>query len=153
MVRWINQGDIFALDGVNNFAHGCNCSGAMGKGIAIQFRERWPEMYQQYRLLCAKGQFRPGDVFPYAFSTGYVFNLATQASWRSRATLPAIAASVNSMLEFATKHELSTIALPRIGAGLGGLVWEDVKVVIERSASVFPNSDLVVVENYSPHSL
>ena len=43
MVIYIKEGDIFALDGVNSYAHGCNCAGAMGKGIALQFRNRFPD--------------------------------------------------------------------------------------------------------------
>ena len=56
-------GDIFATLGVSAFAHGCNCAGAMGKGIAVSFRERWPKMYEEYRRRCKAGEFKLGDVF------------------------------------------------------------------------------------------
>lgn len=47
MIRYIKNGNIFTLDGINCYAHGCNCAGAMGKGIALQFRSKYPEMYKQ----------------------------------------------------------------------------------------------------------
>ena len=56
MVHFIKEGDIFSLKGVSSYAHGCNCAGAMGKGIALQFRNRYPAMYKEYKLLCQCGQ-------------------------------------------------------------------------------------------------
>ena len=47
MVNFIKQGDIFNLNGVRSYAHDCNCAGAMGKGIALQFRERYLKMYAE----------------------------------------------------------------------------------------------------------
>ena len=60
MVRYIEKGDIFRLEGVTSYAHGCNCAGAMGKGIAVSFKQRLPEMYAEYKELCRNGQFKPG---------------------------------------------------------------------------------------------
>lgn len=78
MVCFIKEGDIFALNEVSSFAHGCNCAGAMGKGIVLQFKGRFPEMYKEYKMLCQCGQFNPCDVFDYNYGEGYVYNLATQ---------------------------------------------------------------------------
>ena len=49
MVYYIQEGDIFRISQVCNFAHGCNCAGVMGKGIALQFKKRFPQMYEQYK--------------------------------------------------------------------------------------------------------
>ena len=87
MVNYIKQGDIFQLEGIHSFAHGCNCAGAMGKGIAVQFKLKFPKMYEEYRILCKNGQFLPGDVYTYQHEKGVVFNLGTQKSWRTQATL------------------------------------------------------------------
>ena len=59
MIKFIPQGDIFLLENVSSYAHGCNCAGAMGKGIAIQFRNKFPAMYAEYKLLCKNGQYIP----------------------------------------------------------------------------------------------
>lgn len=49
MIKFIAYGDIFSISGISCYAHGCNCAGAMGKGIALQFKKRFPQMYLQYR--------------------------------------------------------------------------------------------------------
>jgi O-acetyl-ADP-ribose deacetylase (regulator of RNase III) len=85
MITYIECGDIFKLPGITNYTHGCNCSGAMGKGIALQFRTKFPEMYREYKQLCGEGKFKLGDVFKYKYRDGYIFNLGTQKSWRTKA--------------------------------------------------------------------
>ena len=57
------KGDLFAHKGLDALAHGCNCAGAMGKGIAVHFRERFPNMYGEYKQRCADGRFTLGAVF------------------------------------------------------------------------------------------
>jgi len=90
-------GDLFVNRfGAQALAQGVNCRGSMGAGIAVGFRERYPEMYAEYRRRC-KAQPRelnPGDVFFWRPADGAqpsVFNLATQEDyWRSRATYAAV---------------------------------------------------------------
>lgn len=148
MVTYIPKGDIFKIPGVGSYAHGCNCAGAMGAGIAVQFRHKYPEMYRQYKAACADGSFKPGDVFDYDYGGAHVYNLGTQITWRTRATLENIEASVGRMLDLAARDGVDRIAMPAIGAGLGGLEWEDVKAVIDRVSTRRPDVELVVVEAY-----
>jgi len=148
MVKYIQFGNIFKLEGVNNFAHGCNCAGAMGKGIAVQFKTQYPKMYSEYKRLCKEGKFNLGEVFEYNFGNGYVFNLGTQKTWRTKANIDAIEQALKKMLLIASQKKLTKIALPKIGAGLGGLNWEDVKNIIEKVSVDFPDIELFVIENY-----
>lgn len=150
MLNIIAFGDIFDIESVANYAHGCNCAGAMGKGIALQFRDKFPDMYKQYKLLCKNNKFRPGDVFDYDYGKGHIYNLATQISWRSKAKIEYIQNSVSRMFELAMADGVDRIAMPAIGAGLGGLVWNDVKDVIKDISDKYPMIDLYVVEQYSP---
>lgn len=149
MIKYIKNGNIFTLDGINSYAHGCNCAGAMGKGIALQFRSKYPEMYKQYKKLCIDGQFILGDVFEYVSGNERIYNLGTQKTWRTHADLAAIKTAIGKMLTLASKSNVKSIALPKIGAGLGGLNWDSVKSAIEEVASSFPDIELVIVENYS----
>lgn len=55
MVRYVNEGNIFTIDGIKCYAHGCNCAGAMGKGIALQFKLKYPQMYRLYKKKCMAG--------------------------------------------------------------------------------------------------
>lgn len=148
MIKYIESGDIFALPGVRCYAHGCNCAGAMGKGIALQFRHKYPEMYLEYKKRCKNGMFQLGDIFEYQQGDEHIYNLGTQKDWKTRATLDAIRESVWKMLESATKQCITVIAIPKIGAGLGGLIWKDVKQMLEEVILNFPNVTVIVVENY-----
>lgn len=135
------------------FAHGCNCQGAMGAGIAVGFRERYPEMYTQYRAMCKAEprQFNLGDAWLWKQpNKPAVFNLGTQEHyWRSRATYEAIDASLRSMREQADAEGITRIAMPRIGAGHGGLSWKKVRVIIEQVFADWPGI-LIVYEEYAP---
>lgn len=148
MIQYIERGDIFNIEGVNNYAHGCNCAGAMGKGIALQFKNKYPKMYSEYRALCKDGLFNPGDVFDYNYGNGHIYNLGTQESWKTKARLEHIENSVGRMLELAASENVTRIALPAIGAGLGGLNWNDVKEILNRISVNYPKIELYVVEAY-----
>lgn len=148
MITFIEKGDIFRIPGVNSYAHGCNCAGAMGKGIALQFRDKYPRMYHEYHALCSEGLYKPGDVFDYCYGDGHIYNLGTQLTWRTKARLEYIEQSVEEMLRLAARDKVDKIALPAIGAGLGGLQWNDVKEVLAAVSSRHPAVDLYVVETY-----
>jgi len=154
MIKYISRGDIFRILGVTSYAHGCNCAGAMGKGIALQFKRKFHKMFNQYHALCVSGNFKPGDIFPYEYSSGsFIYNLATQKHYAIRgqlAKLEHIRKSVDKMLMHASAHRVTDIAMPKIGAGLGGLDWSDVQDVLEDVASDYPEVTLHVVEEYSP---
>ena len=153
MIKYIEKGDIFSISGVSSYAHGCNCAGAMGKGIALQFRSTYPEMYSEYKTMCEEGIYKPGDVFDYNYGDGHIYNLATQASWRTKAKIKYIEQSVKTMLELAVRDNVTKIAIPAIGAGLGGLKWKDVKDVLNRVSADYPAIELYVVEAYHPSDL
>jgi O-acetyl-ADP-ribose deacetylase (regulator of RNase III) len=143
-------GDVFEL-GLPAVGHGCNCAGAMGAGIAKEFKRRYPEMYREYRKRCQGGQFRLGDIFVWQTDGLVIYNLAIQPVPRPSATLDAIDSSARAALADAEQRELPRLGLPRIGAGLGGLAWPDVAVVLEAAAADC-SVDLVVVSLPSQES-
>ena len=144
-----SRGDLFSTPGLEALGHGCNCAGSMGKGIALAFRERWPEMYAAYKVRCREGHFGLGDVFLWEQDGVCVFNLGTQKSWRSRAELSAIRSAVAEMLRLAEARGLAEIGLPRIGAGFGGLDWVEVRPLLEELAAESPVR-LLVCEEHVP---
>ena len=78
-------GDLFSQANLDALAHGCNCAGAMGKGIAVEFRKRFPKMYAEYKKRCRDETFSLGDIFCWHDEAVTVFNLGTQRSWRAKA--------------------------------------------------------------------
>ena len=128
-------GDLFADKELPSLAHGCNCAGSMGRGIAVEFRRRWPAMYDAYRKECNEGRFRPGDVFAWSAGDKTIFNLATQPVPRPSARLEYIDLSLRKAVRIAESRSIAVIGMPRIGAGYGGLEWPNVRDIIEAIAT------------------
>lgn len=143
------KGNLFGAHELDALAHGCNCAGAMGKGIAVEFRRRFPEMYEEYRSLCHARRFNLGDVFTWSSEDLVVFNLATQKTWRTGASLDAVRRSLEAMARIAEERGLRRVGLPRIAAGLGGLDWSEVRAELIAVAAGTPVM-LVVFEEYLP---
>ncbi|MCH8518065.1 MAG: macro domain-containing protein [Cyclobacteriaceae bacterium] len=152
------KGDLLAsryhLDAIG---HGCNCQGVMGSGIAKNIKALYPEMFHSYRGRCQKGMFRPGDFFIYRTDTHgpkWVLNLATQDRYGGggpHASTDFIRQSLTgalSALQHVKKAESVKVGLPAIGAGLGGLSWEDTEPIYTEIAEMFPEVTLVVFRDY-----
>jgi O-acetyl-ADP-ribose deacetylase (regulator of RNase III) len=132
------------------FAHGCNCAGSMGAGIAVGFKERYPAMYEEFRRKCkAKPpEFGLGDVFLWRDeSLPSVFNLGTQPRPGRGATYPIVEAALKALRTAADEAGICSIAMPRIAAGYGGLSWKKVRAIIETTFADWPGT-LFVYEEY-----
>jgi O-acetyl-ADP-ribose deacetylase (regulator of RNase III) len=132
------EGDLFDL-GLPALAHGCNCAGSMSGGIAIAFRAKSEQMYDEYRRLCDNGEFRLGGFLRWTLDDGtVVYNLATQQRPGRDARLEAIETSVRAMLADAEQRGIPEVGVPHLGAGIGGLPWPDVRRVLEEVGSESP---------------
>ncbi len=132
-------GDLFTYPGLDAIGHGVNCQGVMGAGIARAFRALDENMYRQYRDLCSRSVLRVGDMHPWRLADGrWVYNLASQFRTGRDARLSAIETALDRALEHATDHQLTSLGLPRIGCGIGGLTWAEVSAVIETVAARHP---------------
>lgn len=136
------KGDIFKLwdkGSVMAIAHGVNSRGAMGAGVAREVRKRFPGLYLQYMELC-----HGPDEFPDCFAWNdpntdmWVYNLHTQREPGPNATEALIRKAVKSMDQHARKHGVTTVAMPWIGSGIGGLDWADVLVVLVQELDPSP---------------
>ena len=128
-------GDLFAQTDLAAIGQGVNVAGVMGSGIAPVFKRYWPAMYAEYRALCHSGELMLGGVHAWQAESGvWIYNLASQRATGADARLDAIATSLTTALAHATVHDVPSIGLPRIGAGIGGLAWPDVRTVIEQVA-------------------
>jgi len=124
------KGDLFATDGPRAYAHGCNCAGTMDSGVSVAFKKRWPRMFEEYHQRCADQRFRLGDVFVWSEDEQIVYNLAIQENWKKRPKLAALKRSLSKAIELAALAGVERLALPRIGAGVGGLDWPRVKKLL-----------------------
>ena len=145
------SGDLFDQN-VQAIAHGVNCIGVMGAGIAIQFRKLSEDMYQQYRLKCERRELFPGEFFRYDIDGGFgwgapltVYNLATQQRPGANAKYEYIEQSIDKMFKNADYHNIKSIGLPQIGCGIGGLWWPNVRKTIENLYDPNYGFDLLLV--------
>ena len=141
------KGDMFETPGLKAVAHGCNTSGTMGRGVAKEVRARYPKLYDAYKQRCDDKLFNLGDVFPWVEGGFTVYNLGTQKSWRHKAKLDAIETALKGMVAHAEKAGTTKIGLPRIGAGLGGLPWSEVRDLMVQVGGT-TKIELVVFEEF-----
>lgn len=127
-----------------------NCVGFMGKGIALQFKKAFPENFKAYAAECRKGKVVPGKVF--LFSTGkfvpplYIVNFPTKNHWRENSKLEYISSGLEDLVKTLKDLDVSSIAVPPLGCGLGGLKWGMVRPLIERAFSELPDLDVYLFE-------
>ncbi|HEY1187501.1 MAG TPA: macro domain-containing protein [Gemmata sp.] len=144
-------GDLFVNRvGAEAFAHGCNCAGSMGAGIAVGFKERYPAMFEEFRRRCKAEppEFALGGVFLWREAgLPAVFNLGTQPRPGRGATYPVVGAALKALRVAADEAGVTSIAMPRIAAGYGGLSWKKVRAVIESAFADWPGV-LYVYEEY-----
>lgn len=149
-------GDLFATDGLEAYAHGVNLSGVMGAGIAAQMKKEFPSMHHVYLEECHRGLHSLGSVMrwdhmPYRVRPAnpkYIFNCFTQNKPGPNADLTAVGNSLYEVMRQCQHLEVPYLGIPMIGAGIGGLPPEDVLEVFHYVSSKWPETDIIVFENY-----
>jgi O-acetyl-ADP-ribose deacetylase (regulator of RNase III) len=122
------EGDLFLQTDLDALAHGVNCRGVMGAGIAVGFKVLDRPMFEAYREICYAGELRPGNIFPWKTDSGIVvYNIASQDKPGREARYFALTLGLQRAVEHAEKVGVRSIGMPRIGCGIGGLEWEKVK--------------------------
>lgn len=112
-----------------------NCVGVMGRGVALQFKNAYPENYQAYVVACGKGEVQPGRMFVYetgkSTNPRYIINFPTKRHWKAKSRMEDIEAGLGALVQELQERDIRSIAIPPLGSGLGGLVWETVRTQIE----------------------
>ena len=128
-----------------------NTVGVMGKGIALQFRQAYPEMYRAYEKACKDGDVRLGEV--QAFDLGglaggprWVINFPTKGHWRAGSRLVDIETGLADLVAKIHKLHFRSIALPPLGCGNGGLDWKVVRPLIEKAFADLPDVKVLLFE-------
>lgn len=120
------EGDLLAAP-VEALVNAVNTQGVMGKGIALAFKNRFPEMFEDYRQACASGRVTPGCM--HVFDCGidarpqFLINFPTKRNWRDPSQLEDIEAGLRALVGEIRQRKIRSIALPALGCGLGGLDW------------------------------
>ena len=127
-----------------------NCVGVMGRGIALQFKNKYPDNFKAYELACKRGEVIPGKMFVFELNQlvnpKYIINFPTKRHWRGVSRIEDIEAGLVDLVDVITQRQISSIALPPLGAGLGGLDWTVVREKIEFSLCRLSEVDIEVFE-------
>jgi O-acetyl-ADP-ribose deacetylase (regulator of RNase III) len=152
-------GDLFEAD-VEAFVNSVNCAGVMGRGLARQFKERFPENLRAYKDACRADDLAPGRVLVHdrgglfydpqeSDGPRYILNVATIDHWKDRARLADVQEGIRSAAREVEQRGIRSVAIPAIGCGYGGLAWADVEGAIREAFGslgdcrtvLFPPSD------------
>ena len=124
-----------------------NAAGVMGAGLALAFKERFPNNFFAYRTACELGRVRVGTVHiaDLGDALPVIINFPTKHHWRDEGSdLSSIRTGLDSLVAEVKKRNLRSVAIPALGCGLGGLEWGNVLPLIERAAGDLPDVRVIV---------
>lgn len=130
----LSNGNLLAAE-VDALVNTVNTVGVMGKGIALQFKQAFPENYKAYKAACDRGAVQPGRMF--VWDSGrlgdqrYIINFPTKRHWKGKSKLADIDSGLVDLVRVIAELEIKSIAMPALGCGNGGLDWSVVYPRIE----------------------
>lgn len=143
----IVKGSIFDSS-LQTITNPINCVGVMGKGLALQFKKQYPEMYQDYTSRCKNKEVVVGEpyVFKYNLNHKNILLFPTKKHWIENSRIEYITSGLDYFLKRYKKWGITSIAFPALGCGNGGLYWYDVESIM---TSYLDKID-IPVEIYEP---
>ena len=131
-IRYAPRTDLFK-SGADILVNPVNTVGVLGAGLARAFRSRWPKYAAAYYTLCARGELPAGGAALYHTAhppPAIIASAATKAHWRNPSTLGLVEGAAEALADLVSPLDAQSIAVPKLGCGLGGLDWRDVHAVI-----------------------
>lgn len=124
-----------------------NCEGYMGKGIAYQFKQYFPEMNDEYVKQCKSNKLAPGILFCYKTKDKIIINFPTKDKWREKSKKEYIIAGLNELVKVIEQYNIKSIAIPPLGSGNGGLIWSEVKqIILDKLSVVSEDVEILIYE-------
>jgi O-acetyl-ADP-ribose deacetylase (regulator of RNase III) len=143
-------GDLFQSPAAA-WVNAVNCVGVMGKGVALEFKQRFPAMFDDYRARCDAGQVRLGEPYLYRdASSRMVINFPTKGHWRSPSMLADIECGLDYFAAHVEEWGLTSVAMPLLGCGNGGLGLAEVAPLIWHKLHALPIDVELYVPNGTP---
>jgi O-acetyl-ADP-ribose deacetylase (regulator of RNase III) len=142
-------GDILRED-AEALVNTVNCVGIMGRGIALQFKNDFPENFKAYEAACEREEVQPGKMFVFETRTltnpKFIINFPTKRHWRGKSRMEDIDSGLKALVEEIRVRGIRSIAIPPLGSGLGGLNWYDVRPRIVEALRDLNNLRVIVFE-------
>ncbi len=149
----LTSGDILKDDS-DAIVNTVNCVGIMGRGIALQFKNAWPENFKAYKAACDREEVQPGRMFIYdteqLAAPRYIVNFPTKRHWKGKSRMQDIDAGLEALVRDVARLGIRSIAIPPLGSGLGGLEWDEVRPRIEAAMQALPDVRVRIYEPRAP---
>lgn len=138
-----------------------NTVGVMGKGVALEFKRLFPDMYKQYRVLCEQGSFDIGMLWLYKSPNKWVLNFPTKKHWRNPSKIEYIEAGLKKFVDTYAEMGIHSIAFPPLGCGNGQLDFKNqVQPLMNEylrnlpiDVFIYPEKDSPFVEHLSQNEM
>ena len=148
MIRF-TQGNLFEAD-VEGLVNTVNTVGVMGKGIALMFKERFPENFKAYEAAAKRGEIHIGRMFvtasPQLSGPRWIINFPTKKDWRHPSRLEWVADGLINLRTMIAEKAIRSIAVPPLGSGNGGLDWNTIRPLIVKELGELKDVEVVVYE-------
>lgn len=144
MIKYV-KGDLFSTP-AQVLVNTVNLDGVMGKGIALQFKRLYPDMFVKYQEYCEKGCLDIGKLWLYKTNHKWILNFPTKIHWRNPSKLEYIIKGLDKFIETYQEKGITSIAFPKLGCGNGGLDWNEVKKIMNEKLKNIP-IDIYIYED------
>ncbi|KAA6316743.1 hypothetical protein EZS27_032991 [termite gut metagenome] len=128
------QGNLFNSE-YQTLVNTVNCVGVMGKGIALEFKKQYPDMFETYKTYCYENLITIGVLYLHRRPNKWVLNFPTKVHWRNPSKLEYIENGLQKVLEKYKEYGMTSIAFPLLGCSNGGLNREDVSPLMNEYLS------------------
>lgn len=150
MATKLTTGDLLKQDDVDAIVNTVNCVGVMGKGIALQFKNKWPANYREYASVCKAGEVRPGKMVVHdsggLAKPNFIINFPTKDHWREKSKLSYVVDGLVDLIATVRRLRIRSLAIPPLGCGNGGLDWGQVRPLIEKAFEQLPDVEVRLFE-------
>ncbi len=130
---------IFEIYDANVLINTVNCVGVMGKGLALEFKHRFPENYKVYKKHCRKESIKIGVIFNHVENDIIIMNFPTKIHWKNNSEYEWIEKGLKtlraSLITLSKTNPDFIVAIPKLGCNNGGLQWNVVKKLIQSALS------------------
>lgn len=123
-----------------------NCVGAMGKGIALDFKLRYPEMFKEYQQICFRHMLHPGQILPYTKSKPIILNFAIKDEWKDPSRVEWIEETLQKFVSNYKSMGITSVAFPWMGAMNGGIPLDVIKSLTRKYLSNLEDIDVEVYD-------
>lgn len=146
MIEYI-EGDIFESP-AQVIVNTVNTVGVMGKGLALSFKQRYPAMFERYKITCEKHMLTVGKLMLFYEPDHWILLFPTKENWRNPSKLEYIEKGLMKFVQTYAEKNITSIAFPRLGCGNGELDWNEVKPLMERYLKSLPIDVYIYLGNH-----